>query len=181
MNGLTMALNTSVADLCNSCQKKPCCVDFDAPIVFPSDFEKLIKIGKSGPEFIEDTNIGAVKIKQILKKEGSTSCIFFDEKNIRCKIYHNRPFDCEMFPFDIVWDDGAYHWMVYSCNPDSDWKWCEEHLQKFESDPRFEEVMQKAELYIHTTFAYLEKGLKTPKVILRKVNWKRNKVNSQIA
>ena len=152
--------------------KKPCCADFNSPFVFPGDLEKLKQIGKAGPEYVKDVDIDGVKIKEIRKKEGTYSCIFFDEENIKCKIYHNRPFDCEMYPFDIVWHENAYHWIVYSCNPNSDWKWSEEHLQKLESDPRLGEMMKKAELYYHTTFGYMEKSLESPHIILREVKWK---------
>ena len=52
-----------------------------------------------------------------------------------------------MFPFDLYPIDGVWHWVVYSCNPDSNWSWAESHLEKLEKDPRFLEVMEDMDGY----------------------------------
>ena len=113
--------------------------------------------------------IDGIKGKELQKKKDSFSCIFFDEQNIRCTIYENRPFDCEMYPFDIMWYENDYYWIVYSCNLDSNWEWCEEHLQKLEADSRFEEIMKNPEIYFHTSYGHIHKLMEPPWTVLRKV------------
>ena len=78
-----------------------------------------------------------------------------------------------MYPFDIVWNNNEYHWIIYSCNPDSDWKWTEEYLQKLEADLQFNEMMQNSEGLRLTSdnVEYLADIEEPPYAVLRKVNW----------
>ena len=175
-NGLTVVKkNTSIASLCNSCQKKPCCTDFNSPFLFSGDLKNLEKIGKANSTYVKDIVIKGVKAKELQKKPNSNSCIFFDEEKIQCNIYQNRPFDCQMYPFDIMWYENAFHWVVYSCNVDSDWQWCEDHLQKLEADPRFNEMMEKSELLLQTSSGFIPQDIESQQTILRKVIWKPQK------
>ena len=161
----------SYKNLCGSCHSKPCCSDFAAPMLFTDDLKKLHDIDKTSSRFIEDLLIGDEAIKIIKKKENSNECIFWDDKMNFCSIYENRPYDCRMFPFDIDWVDGQFRWIIYSCNPNSDWSWTEQHIQKLESDPQFDEVMKHAKYFQLTSKDYVDVAKEPPYTILRKVNY----------
>ncbi|MGQ0375925.1 MAG: YkgJ family cysteine cluster protein [Nitrososphaerota archaeon] len=163
----------SISSLCSSCKKLSCCTDFFPPLLYPSDLARLQNAGKSEDDFLKNIIVNGTTIKTIRKKENSTTCMFWDEEKRLCSIYNNRPFDCKMFPFDIGWTDNEYHWIVYSCNPDSDWTWTEQYLQKLESEPQFSEIMQNNEAIRVTSdnVEYLADIEEPPYAILRKVNW----------
>jgi hypothetical protein len=140
--------------------------------VFSSDYDDLKSIGKATDEFLHDRNVNGNIIKAINKKKNSNICVFWDEKNKNCSIYNQRPFDCRAYPFDILKIDGKYHWIVYSCNPQSDWKWTESHLQMLEGDKAFSEVMEKIEIFSGNTGLILaEESKKTPYAVLRQVRY----------
>lgn len=137
----------SYKNLCSTC-KKTCCETVDCPPVFSTDLKRLEKIGKSSDEYLKTIKLADDKyLTQIKKKPNTNHCIFYDNEKKCCTIYEHRPLDCRMYPFDVEVINGEPWWIVYSCNPNSDWSWTEEHLQKFEQDPEFEELMQKIELY----------------------------------
>jgi len=162
----------SYKNLCGNCSSKPCCSDFAAPMLFMDDLKKLKEIDKLDSRFVKELMIDNKPLKIIKKKENSNTCILWDEKKNACSIYEHRPYDCRMFPFDIDWVDDEYRWIIYSCNPDSDWTWCEQHLRKLESDPQFPEVMENAEFFRMTSKNYVDVSTEPPYAILRKVNWK---------
>ena len=164
----------SISNLCVSCKKLSCCTDFFPPLLYPSDLIRLKNAGKSENEFLKNIRINGNVIKTVKKKENSTACMFWDEEKRLCGIYNDRPFDCKMFPFDVWWTNNEYHWIVYSCNPESDWKWTEQYLQKLESDPQFNEMMQNNEVIRLTSDnpEYLANIEEPPYAVLRKVNWK---------
>jgi len=139
--------NGSFKTLCSSCTHNDCCTSFPSPIVFSHDLVDLKSIRKDGIEFIKETTIDGKKVNTIRKKNHSTICTFWDEDKKNCSIYNNRPFDCRMYPFDIYFIDGKYRWIVYSCNPESDWKWSEAHLQMLEKDERFIEVIENIKIF----------------------------------
>jgi uncharacterized protein len=157
--------------LCDSCSGKSCCTDFAEPILFPTDLGKLDKIKKSDSDFIQEIIIENRSIKTLRSKKDSNTCIFWDLEKKVCSIYENRPFDCRMFPFDIDWVDDQYHWIIYSCNPNSDWGWTEEHIKKLEGDPQFDEVMRNRDLFRLTSKNYVDTSKEPPYAVLRKVNW----------
>lgn len=158
--------------LCDSCKTKSCCTDFAGPILFPTDLDKLQCIGKLENNFVENIIIENKTIKKLKKKNNSNVCVFWDAEKKNCSIYENRPFDCRMFPFDIDWVDNEYHWIIYSCNPNSDWSWCDQHLKKLESDPQFGEIIKNIEFFRLTSKNYVDTSKEPPYTILRKVNWK---------
>ena len=162
----------SYKNLCGSCNQKPCCSDFSAPpILFTGDLEKLKEIGKSNNHFVEELIIKSKPFKTIRKKGNSNACIFWDEKTNFCSIYEHRPYDCRMFPFDIEWINNEYRWIVYSCNPNSDWAWCEQHLEKLESDPQFDEIMKNVEFFRLASNDYVDESKEPTYVVLRQVKW----------
>lgn len=159
----------SHANLCDSCAAKSCCTDFAEPLLFPSDCAKLEKIGKLNSDFINTVKIGGKSIKIIKRKTDSHSCIFWDETKRICGIYEHRPYDCRMFPFDIDIVDGEFYWIIYSCNPKSDWSWTEQHLEKLEHDPQFQEIISNIEYFKLTSTDYVDVKKEPPSVVLRKV------------
>jgi Fe-S-cluster containining protein len=160
------------AKLCSSCKTQGCCTNSAVPLVFSADFEDLKSINKATDEFLHDRNVNGSIIKAVNKKKNSNNCIFWDEENKNCAIYEHRPFDCRAYPFDILKIDGKYHWIVYSCNPQSDWGWTELHLQMLEGDKAFGEVMEKIEIFSGNTGLVLpEESKKTPYVVLRQVRY----------
>ncbi|MDE1724494.1 MAG: YkgJ family cysteine cluster protein [Thaumarchaeota archaeon] len=161
---------TGSMKICNECTSKSCCTDFAEPLLFPSDLEKLDSIKKSGSEYVQEIMIDNKKINVIKKANDSKSCIFLNGENNFCSIYENRPFDCRMYPFDIIWINDAYHWIVYTCSPNSDWGWAEQYLQKLEKDSQFEEVMENREIFRLVTIDYISALTQVPSfAVLRKV------------
>ena len=157
--------------LCESCTHQSCCTNFAAPLVFSNDIEDLKVIGKSGNEFLKEIVIQNKPVKVIKKKTNSTICTFWDEEKMNCSIYNNRPFDCRMFPFDISLINNKYHWIVYSCNPDSNWEWCEKFLKRLESDKSFSDILKNISVFADTTqIKILDKEKKIPFVVLREVS-----------
>lgn len=165
---------TSFEKLCGSCKHKNCCTSFASPLLFERDIERLKSIGKDGEEYTRDIMIEGQKVKTIRKKPNSEMCVFWDDQSKKCAIYNNRPFDCMMYPFDVFHINGKYHWIVYSCNPESGWQWTEEHLKMLENNPQFNEIIKNIEVYSNLDeINNLKKLEKFPYVILREVNFKK--------
>ncbi len=158
------------SNLCSSCKTQGCCTNSAVPLVFSSDLADLKSINKATDEFLHDRNVNGSIIKAINKKANSDVCVFWNEN--KCSIYQHRPFDCRAYPFDILKINGKYHWIVYSCNPESDWMWAEDHLQTLEKDKAFSEVMEKIEIFSGNTGLILPvESKKTPYTILRQVKY----------
>ena len=157
--------------LCTSCTHQACCTDFAAPLVFKEDIEDLKEIGKAGKEWLKDIIIQNKPIKVIKKKSNSKICTFWDEEKSRCSIYENRPFECRMFPFDIYKIDGKFHWVVYSCNSESDWNWSEDYLTMLENDKSFPDILDNISYFADTVqMDALEKEQKISYTVLREVS-----------
>jgi len=181
---VTWGINLSVISfntLCNSCKHSGCCTNSAVPLVFSHDFRDLESIGKASNEFLKEVTVNGKKIKAIKKKNDSNNCVFWDESKRLCSIYEKRPFDCRAYPFDILLVDGEYHWIVYSCNVESDWTWTEEYLQFLENDKQFNEVMEKIEIFAgHTKMILPLESQKTSYSILREVRYKNSQIKSVI-
>ena len=161
-------------DLCTSCKHQGCCTNSSVPLVFQHDLKSLKNIGKSGEKYLQEITIKDKKVKTIRKKENSTMCTFWDENERKCSIYENRPFDCRAYPFDIFLINEKYHWIVYSCNSDSDWRWSEMYLQALEKDMELNEVFNDIETFANNTeLILLQESQKTPFTILRQVQYKK--------
>ncbi len=161
---------TSFKSLCESCQHQGCCTDSSVPLVFSNDFKALQDIKKSGDEYLQDLEIKGRKVKALKKKKNSTVCVFWDEEKKTCSVYENRPFDCRAYPFDIRLINGKYHWIVYSCNPDSNWKWSENFLEELEEYVMSNGILKDIETFANNTELILPKeSLKTSFVVLREV------------
>ena len=160
----------SFAKLCGSCQHQGCCTNSSVPLVFSHDLNALKSIGKSGTEYLQEVIIKDKKVLAVKKKSNSNVCVFWDESKKMCSVYENRPFDCRAYPFDIRFIDGKYHWIIYSCNPDSDWQWSEDYLQALEKDMELNGVFNDMETFANNTERILpQESQKTPFVTLREV------------
>lgn len=155
--------------LCETCNHTACCTGFDAPFLFETDIKKLRQIGKDDEKFIEEVRVADIFVKSLKKKDSSTNCILWDEDTNKCTIYDQRPFDCKMFPFDIMKINGDYRWILFTCNSKSDWDWTEEHLEKLESDSSFKEILKNIETFHHTLETEFSEEHPLPYVVLRKI------------
>ncbi|MGI0027317.1 MAG: YkgJ family cysteine cluster protein [Nitrosopumilaceae archaeon] len=161
---------TSFAKLCGSCKHQGCCTNSSTPLVFSNDFNALKSIGKSGTEYLQEVTIKGKKVSALKKKNNSNICVFWDEDKKMCSVYEKRPFDCRAYPFDIYLIDGKYHWIVYSCNPESNWQWSEDYLQELEKDMELNGVFNDIETFANNTELILPQELqKTSFTILREV------------
>lgn len=160
--------------LCDDCRNQGCCTNSAVPLVFSQDFADLKSIGKNNDKFLMEFEVSGKPIRAIRKKNNSDICVFWDEDKKICSIYQNRPFDCRAYPFDICMVGGKYHWIVYSCNMESDWQWTEEYLSMLENDKQFVEIMEKIDIFAgHTEMVLPQESKKTPYVVLRKVKYKK--------
>jgi Fe-S-cluster containining protein len=138
--------------------------------VFSHDLNALKSIGKSGKEYLQEVTIKDRKVLSVKKKNNSNACIFWDETKKMCSVYENRPFDCRAYPFDIRLIGGKYHWIVYSCNTNSDWQWSEDYLLALEKDMKLNDIFTDMETFANNTELILpSESQKTPFVILREV------------
>ena len=62
-------------------------------------------------------------------------------------MYDKRPFECRAFPFSLELVDDKCYWTIYSCNPNSDWKWSEDYLQNLEKEIGFKQIMENIEYF----------------------------------
>lgn len=157
--------------LCGTCQTNSCCTSTASPLLFPSDIKKLDDIGKNSDQYIKEIKIRGASVKTIKKKDDLTQCIFWNSDTRKCTIYKNRPFDCMIYPFDIFSINGKYHWVVYSCNPNSDWKWSESHLQTIENSDEFGDILENIESYHGLTDINSNHEDKKEITIIREVNF----------
>jgi len=163
-------------DLCNSCHAKTCCSDHLPPFVSDDEFKKIEEAtGRSDFVTLREINN---KTKYIMKtKENTDECIFFNSEK-GCTIYQNRPFDCKIFPFDIYKINGIYTWIVYSCNPNSDWRWTESILESFEKEWLTSKTMNELE-YFTNNERLDQSGKAFSYEILRNVRFIHDKITYQ--
>ncbi|KAF6247416.1 hypothetical protein C6990_02825 [Nitrosopumilus sp. b3] len=159
-------------NLCGNCNHKNCCTDSAVPLVFSNDLQKIMKTEPVPEKYIQTKKINGKNIDTLKKKDNSIECVFWNAETSGCSIYESRPIDCRLYPFDIMYLNNSYHWIVYSCNENSDWKWSEKYLEFFESDEGFRELMKNIDIFTaHTKMILPEESKKTPFIILRKINW----------
>jgi len=76
---------------CKGCYNNCCKHPYLTPILLPSEekeFEKYSRVIETPFE----------KIRLLQKKENG-SCIFLEDKTLRCTIYEKRPLECQIYPF----------------------------------------------------------------------------------
>jgi len=163
---------TSFKKLCGSCLSQGCCTDSSVPLVFSTDFDALKSIGKDGKEYVQEVDVKSKKVKALKKKPNSLNCVFWDEIKKQCTIYQHRPFDCRAYPFDILYLDDKFRWIVYSCNPHSNWEWSEKYLEILEKDMEKNKIFDEITTFADNTDLILpNEAKKTPYVVLREVKF----------
>lgn len=96
---------------CENCRKKCCSTE---PVFLTQYDIKRInkKTALLESKFVIE-KVGYEKnIKLMRYKKGT--CIFFDKKSGKCKIYEFRPLDCQLFPLDIDLRNGKYFLIFYN-------------------------------------------------------------------
>lgn len=79
---------------CEDCGK--CCMDVDAIMVLPSDYEKLKKVDKN-----VDEKLKHVSDMYYLMPDDQNICPYFDQVIKECTIYEQRPKVCKAYPFSF--------------------------------------------------------------------------------
>lgn len=158
--------------LCGNCKHQGCCTRSVSPMLFSQDLEDLKAIGKATDEFIGELEIKGKKFKTLKKKPNSNTCIFWDEEKKNCSIYNKRPFECRAYPFSLELVNGKCYWMIYSCNPEANWKWSEDYLEILEKDKQYEEIMQNIEYFVRHLETTLHEWIGEQYTIIREVNRK---------
>ena len=82
-----------------------------------------------------------------------------------------------IYPFDIFKIERKYFWIVYTCNPHSNWKWSESYLQIFENSKEFADILENIDTYSHIDFELQKKIDATKYFVIREVNF--NKLDNQ--
>jgi len=41
-----------------------------------------------------------------------TPCAYLNKKGL-CGVYDKRPFDCKLFPFDLIKESGEFYWVIW--------------------------------------------------------------------
>lgn len=120
----------NMTSLCSNCKSISCCTDFMPPFLTPNELS-LIEEHTEFTNIAENLTLNGRAVHAIKAKPGTVECVFLSSKGV-CTIYEHRPFDCKVYPFDIYKINDEYVWIVYSCNPESNWEWSEDLLDRFE-------------------------------------------------
>lgn len=78
---------------CIPCKGK--CCRWETVLLGKKEIETIKKHIKKGDFYLRK------KSYNVLKQKKNGYCVFYDEKKHRCAIHKLKPFDCELFPFDI--------------------------------------------------------------------------------
>lgn len=154
--------------LCDKCQTSTCCINFLTPLITPKELESVKKISGFS-DIAESRTINGVSIHFLKTKPNTHECMFLGSDK-KCTIYEDRPFECRIFPFDIYNIDGSLTWIVYTCNPELDWKWSEEILRSFEKDLLTPDVIKHMNAFMDLERINGDAGETYDFKILRKVN-----------
>lgn len=103
---------------CATCPSNNCCVKtqtlghVDPPFVFDREAKVIAAALSANHEIFSDGCTSRFGEQVLHLKASNNSCIFY--KDGMCKIYRHRPFDCRIFPFDIIqYPDGRLFWIVF--------------------------------------------------------------------
>lgn len=118
----------SVFHFCKSCQvNKDCCRSIGsycrvgAPVLTQSDIPRVKEeLGAEYSQFIEVHSDGTHQ-KTVIKTHPGGGCVF--HRDDHCQIYGARPFDCRVFPLDIIRNGERFYWVAYTefCHKEIDW------------------------------------------------------------
>ena len=121
--------------------------------VTPSDAMRIEKAGLALSDVAEERSVEGKKFLILKKVDGA--CVFWNKETQMCGIYKDRPYDCFLFPFDILFLEGKYQWIMYTC--DGDRVWCESDrmLDAIEEGEQFKELYK----YIREYSLYYDKEI----------------------
>jgi len=109
-----------------------CCVRFrhrlgevESPPLLRGEQEVISAHTGLNVDVFADTSAVSV----LVVKRADNCCYFY--KNGRCTIYSARPFDCKIFPFDIIKYRDQFCWIVYLdlCPPEVDFSLKDEDFE----------------------------------------------------
>lgn len=113
---------TEVSFKCNNCGK--CCRYRGDIVLYPMDIIRISNfLNISCKDFLTEytmtfecpTILSQIVIQS--KKDKLLTCVFLDEKNMKCKIYEARPIACSNFPF-ILLNENNYAVQMVPCVQD---------------------------------------------------------------
>lgn len=112
------AIDTEAFSFCRTCTKADrCCTalgphsDLPAPILTRAEADRIrSRVGKQVRDFVTPVAESRTIVRLVTNADGS--CIF--HRVGRCTIYDVRPFDCKVFPLDILLINQRYCWVVYT-------------------------------------------------------------------
>lgn len=102
-----------------ACCNTPVLKNVSPPFLTDSDVLAISRLtGLSVDQFSEvvehPQNGHKVRImKTITISDGQSTCFFFTGDR-KCSIYKSRPYDCRLFPLDILKKGGKYYWILYT-------------------------------------------------------------------
>ncbi len=103
-------IQISSKNICTGC--RGCCIFdkdyyFFAPVVTKEEKQILIeKHSKNESDFEEKDGRLQIKLKQFTEDK---VCPFLNTKTWLCGVYENRPFDCKLYPYVLMWDKDKAH------------------------------------------------------------------------
>jgi len=102
------------SNTCLKCHGKECCVKLEPPTLTGTDIAIMKQhLHLREKDFVMETEDSSKdKFYYVLPDEFGR-CIFFDEQKETCKIFLFRPMDCQLFPLDIIFENGKYYWILY--------------------------------------------------------------------
>ena len=78
------------------------------------------------PEHLKELGIDKIG------RNPDNSCMFLHDN--KCTIYLKRPFECKIYPFDILKIDGKYMWILWESCPVTKVADLEENFENFEKN-----------------------------------------------
>jgi Fe-S-cluster containining protein len=119
---------------CRECPSaKVCCTvatqggQIESPYLLEGDINAIAEALRTPPETFVERRMNLVTRNEIafVKSKTVQGCRFHNPDTGRCEIYAVRPLDCRLFPLDIAYINGGYHWIL--------WEYCvlaEDDLQE---------------------------------------------------
>ncbi|MDR0889659.1 MAG: YkgJ family cysteine cluster protein [Oscillospiraceae bacterium] len=122
VSGKHADITNGTYDFCTECyteKKKCCCASprIDMPVILESEalvIKQAIKAFKRLKGFSTQYDRSNIRIMDRKNDRDGAPCLFFNQTNSKCEIYDNRPIDCRLFPYDIVFDEETHeYWVGY--------------------------------------------------------------------
>ena len=145
MNDCTHYVNDFMDTICKNCINILCCKEIDAPILLETEIDKIKRIyALQEDDFIKKEELNGKIIKRMKKINGL--CKFWNPNNKKCEIYNSdniydcKPFDCYLFPLDIILSEGTYRWIIYDLCTKEKFGNIDKILDCLENHSRFKEL-----------------------------------------